>query len=203
MVRYSVPVLSAMLQQVVDSMGTEGSMMHRFFYRNFSISSFREPVWLLLGSFALGSLLGCLSFSGVSAAEAEWLCRGVLEDTPGVFSQIACGLLPLCLAGGLCLLFPRRPVWPAPVIFSGFLLSFSVCIFAGGCAGAGWLLAILLLLGRCASLPLLFWFLLRRAELGNARLARDFLMACGASAAVNLVCIWLLSSALADLSLFI
>ena len=178
-------------------------MMHRFFYRNFSVEDFQNPLLLLFGGFAAGSLTGCLCFCMVPEQLSVWLCSGLLTDSPGVLSPVLCGLLPFCLAGGICLVCPWRPAWLLPAALCGFLLSFAACVFAAGCGGAGWLIAAALLAGRCASLPPLFWFLLRRMELGNLCLARDFLLACGLGVALQLVFIWLLSPALGALSQFV
>ena len=81
-----------------------------------------------------------------------------------------------------------------------FLFSFSVCAFVSALHTAGWVFSALLLAGRALCLVFLFWFLLRRTQMGQAGLSRDLALACCFSVLCILALNWLLSPVVAELS---
>ena len=105
----------------------------------------------------------------------------------------------------------RRIVWTGqyqlpdsvlllPAALCGFLFSFAVCAFVHTLHTAGWVFAGLLLAGRGICLIFLFWFLLRRFQVGGRSLSQDLAVACCFSGATILVFHWLLSPVVAELS---
>lgn len=174
--------------------------MHRFFYHNFHIASMQDWMAALLVSFAVGSLAGCLACMKMPVPGLYEICSGVLRGQTGVSSQVLCCLLPLTLAGVLA--YFSRCTWYLliPSALCGFLFSFSVCAFVCALHSAGWVFSALLLAGRGLCLAFLFWFLLRRIQMGQVGLSRDLALACCFSVLCILVLNWLLSPVVAELS---
>ena len=149
--------------------------MHRLFYHNFHVTSMQDWMVALLGSFTVGACIGCLTCMKMPVTGLYEVCGGVLSGQASISSQILCALC-------------------------GFLFSFSVCAFVHTLHTAGWVFAGLLLAGRGICLIFLFWFLLRRFQVGGRSLSQDLAVACCFSGATILVFHWLLSPVVAELS---
>ena len=175
-------------------------MMHRLFYHNFHVTSMQDWMVALLGSFTVGACIGCLTCMKMPVTRLYEVCGGVLSGQASISSQILCCLLPLLVAGVLA--YFSRCVWYLllPAALCGFLFSFSVCAFVHTLHTAGWVFAGLLLAGRGICLIFLFWFLLRRFQVGGRSLSQDLAVACCFSGATILVFHWLLSPVVAELS---
>ena len=106
-----------------------GPMMHRLFYHNFHVTSMQDWMVALLGSFTVGSCIGCLTCMKMPVTGLYEVCGGVLSGQASISSQILCCLLPLLVAGVLA--YFSRCVWYLllPAALCGFLFSFSVCAF--------------------------------------------------------------------------
>lgn len=177
--------------------------MRRFFYFYIFQRIKQDVLSLTLSVFSAGVLVGCLVCGFFYTTEFEQLCIGLLLDHPSAVAQIIPGLFPLLFAGGLAYLFSGRLALILSSGLSGFLLSFSITALVLGLPRVGWLTAALLLAGRSVALVFLFWFLLRRANLGRSCLGIDLLVAGGLSALCLIFFSWLLSPALEEIGLFI
>lgn len=179
--------------------------MHRFFYRKFQDSPEQNFMAALLTCFGLGAGLGSLGCLTAPSPGMAFICRGVILAPAVLGSQILCALLPLLLAAGLCFVFRGHRVLLTVPFLAGLLFSFSVTAFAAALQTAGWIFSVLLLAGRGMCLPILFWFLLRRFQLGVVKLLQDLVIACCISVVLILVFHWLLSPVTAELrqSIFI
>lgn len=80
-----------------------------------------------------------------------------------------------------------------------FIFLFGVCLCTYS-PYSRWVFAGLLLAGRGICLIFLFWFLLRRFQVGGRSLSQDLAVACCFSGATILVFHWLLSPVVAELS---
>lgn len=174
--------------------------MHRFFDHNVRVTSMQDWMVALLISFAVGSCVGCLICTKMPAPGLYEICSGILQGRSGVSSQILCCLLPLTLAGVLAYFSRCTGYLLIPSVLCGFLFSFSVCAFVSALHTAGWVFSALLLAGRALCLVFLFWFLLRRTQMGQAGLSRDLALACCFSVFCILALNWLLSPVVAELS---
>lgn len=161
--------------------------MHRFFYRCFPVLRQTTDVSRIALGTSIGMCLGSILFFCMPQEELVDLVAQ-LKDSPQIGQSLLVAVLPVVLASGL-MYFGRanlaQIVLPA---FSGLLMTFSAMTI--GC-GSSPLTVYLLLLGRCLSLVVLFWFLLS-AEVGSRRsLIADSVLAVAVTALVVLFANWL------------
>lgn len=175
-------------------------MMHRFFYRNFHTDSMQDWMAAVLASFAVGAFFGSLvCVRVIPDSSLHSICSSVVLGAPSVISQVMCCLLPLIFSGVLAYFCRNPKCLLLPPLLCGFLFAFSVSAFVAAFQSAGWIFAALLLSGRGVCLLFLFWFLLRRIQLGQALLSQDLLAACCFSVLCILVFNWLLAPVIREL----
>lgn len=172
--------------------------MHSIFYR----VPHRTASRLVLIGTGAGILLAVFAFIALGSQLCAAAALQAISCGVSVFPLILCSLLPLVLSAALgCLALPGAAVF-LPACFSSFLLCF-FSLSALQIPGPAVLMSLLLLcLGRCAALIMLYWFSLRRFISGERGLVWDFLWAAALTAAIIMLTCWLAGPGLATVRLF-
>ena len=182
--------------------GMEVLVMHSIFYGVPRRGGLGSASYLVLAGAAAGILLAVFTFAALGSRLCAAAASLTIRCRVSVFASILCSLLPLVLSALLgCIALPGAAVF-LPACFSSFLLCF-FSLSALQIPGPAVLMSLLLLcLGRCAALIMLYWFSLRRFISGECGLVRDFLWAAALTAAIILLTCWLAGPGLATVRLF-
>ncbi len=161
--------------------------MHRLLCRCFPAFHSDTGASRIVFGTALGMCLGCILFFCMPQPEIACFATQ-LRNPPKMGQSILVAVLPVVLASGLMFFGTVNLAQIVVPAFSGLLMTF--CAMVLGC-GYSSLTVYLLLLGRCLSLLVLFWFLLD-AESGNRRnLISDSVLAIAMTAPIIAFLNWL------------
>ncbi len=163
-------------------------MMHRIFYRYFSGSFSCTAVVKVVIGITLGMCLGTILFYTMPQQGLSDLAEGLISAEPGIGHGLLGAVLPLAISAGFLFFGLQSLALLAVPALSGLLLTFSAFVLGADCPA---LAVCLLLLGRCLSLVVLFWYLLCADRRDGRVLAVETFLCAALTVLIMLLSNWL------------
>lgn len=162
--------------------------MHRIFYRYFPGSFSCPAVAKMVIGITLGMCLGTIAFYAMPQQGLKELAVGLISAEPGISHGLLGAILPLALSAGFLFFGLQDLALLAVPALSGLLLTFSAFVLGSSCL----IMAVcLLLMGRCLSLVVLFWFLLCADRRDGRVLALESFLCAALTVLIMLLSNWL------------